>query len=284
MYGKVESTFWRDERIITLSSEARYLFLYLLTTPHRNMLGLYYLPAIYACYDMGWDENRLKNSLDELVGIQAVKYDSETSMVFIRNYLKYNTPSNPNQVKGIIAKLNEIPKTNLTYDFLEVVKQLEANGLEHLRAITLSKPFRNPFETVSKPVTVTVTVTETEAETITETEAETITGEGKGGICSSSDERNLQTDELFNEFWNEYPKKAAKKDALKVWQKMKPDEELANTIIEAVKQRSASTEWTKNNGEFIPLPASYLRGERWKDETVKKEEKRHPNDYFKVYL
>ena len=42
-------------------------------------------------------------------------------------------------------------------------------------------------------------------------------------------------------------------------------------IISAVKQQKKSTEWAKNNGQFIPHPTTWLNQERWGDElTIKK--------------
>ena len=50
---------------------------------------------------------------------------------------------------------------------------------------------------------------------------------------------------------------------------MKPTEELAFEIIESVKHQALSLEdWQKDNGKFIPYPATWLRAERWNDEIV----------------
>lgn len=66
----------------------------------------------------------------------------------------------------------------------------------------------------------------------------------------------------FAEFWTEYPKKEAKKDAEAAWQKV--DAPLAD-ILAALKRQRASESWVKAAGQFIPLPATYLRGRRWED-------------------
>lgn len=73
----------------------------------------------------------------------------------------------------------------------------------------------------------------------------------------------------FNRFWQQYPKKVAKADAIKAWNKIKPDEELTETIIYAVTKWAASPNWTKDNGQFIPNPATFLNGRRWEDEIPK---------------
>ena len=71
----------------------------------------------------------------------------------------------------------------------------------------------------------------------------------------------------FEEFWTVYPKKRAKEDARRAWNKLKPDEDLQKTIIQAVNTQKRSKDWTKDGGQFIPYPASWLNGRRWEDET-----------------
>lgn len=70
----------------------------------------------------------------------------------------------------------------------------------------------------------------------------------------------------FDEFWKAYPKKKAKEAAKKAWVKLKPDETLGKTIITAVMKSANTTDWKKENGKYIPYPATYLNGKRWEDE------------------
>jgi hypothetical protein len=70
----------------------------------------------------------------------------------------------------------------------------------------------------------------------------------------------------FEEFWSAYPKKVAKEAARKAWVKLKPDETLGKEIIQAVMESAKSKDWLKENGKYIPYPATYLNGKRWEDE------------------
>lgn len=70
----------------------------------------------------------------------------------------------------------------------------------------------------------------------------------------------------FDEFWKAYPKKKAKEAARKAWAKLKPDETLGKTIIQAVLESAKAQDWLKENGKYIPHPATYLNGKRWEDE------------------
>ena len=153
MYTKIESIFWKDTKMRAISSDARMVMLYLLTSPHRNILGFYFLPSPYACFDLDWDEQRFVEGLRELVQIGRVRYDKDTHMVLVINYLKHNPLENPNQVKSAIDKFNELPETPLFTDFLEVLSSVEKPFIEPLR--------ERLRERLPQPVTVTVTVTGT---------------------------------------------------------------------------------------------------------------------------
>jgi hypothetical protein len=75
-----------------------------------------------------------------------------------------------------------------------------------------------------------------------------------------------ETDTGFERFWAAYPRKEAKKDAQKAWKKLKPEPELIETILQAVERQKQTAQWQKDGGRFVPLPTTYLRGERWTDE------------------
>jgi len=70
----------------------------------------------------------------------------------------------------------------------------------------------------------------------------------------------------FERFWTLYPKKTAKKDAIKAWSKIRPEQSLFESIIAGVERWAASEQWRKDNGQYIPNPATFLNGERWNDE------------------
>jgi hypothetical protein len=76
--------------------------------------------------------------------------------------------------------------------------------------------------------------------------------------------------EEFEVFWSEYPIKKEKLDAFKAWKKIKPNEELQETILSAVQQQK---EWRESRlpGEFIPewkLPTTWLNKGCWEDEVT----------------
>ncbi len=72
--------------------------------------------------------------------------------------------------------------------------------------------------------------------------------------------------EQFNIFWMAYPRKVGKGAAEKIWEKMKGDKELFDKIIQAVANQRNSEQWLRDNGVFIPHPATWLNQRRWEDE------------------
>jgi hypothetical protein len=71
------------------------------------------------------------------------------------------------------------------------------------------------------------------------------------------------TDEEFDQFWAAYPRKVGKKTAMKSFSKVNVPLE---TILTALEQHKKSDQWRKDNGQFIPHPATWLNNERWADE------------------
>lgn len=67
----------------------------------------------------------------------------------------------------------------------------------------------------------------------------------------------------FEDFWLMYPRRIAKKDAREAWAKMSSRDRIA-ALTALVDWRRV---WiARGEMDFVPYPASWLRGERWEDE------------------
>jgi uncharacterized protein YdaU (DUF1376 family) len=73
-------------------------------------------------------------------------------------------------------------------------------------------------------------------------------------------------DDSFEEFWKMYPKKIGKGGAEKAWEKIRSAKDNLDAIKKALSWQTKSEQWTKDKGQFIPLPATYLNQQRWLDE------------------
>lgn len=69
----------------------------------------------------------------------------------------------------------------------------------------------------------------------------------------------------FAQFWSSYPKKVGKPAAARAFRSAKASGHLVN-ILEDIGLRKSGDDWQKENGKYIPNPATYLNQRRWEDE------------------
>ena len=72
--------------------------------------------------------------------------------------------------------------------------------------------------------------------------------------------------EVFEGFWTAYPRKVGKGAAWKIWCALNPSQDIISMMGEALAWQIHQPQWTKDSGQFIPHPATWLRQKRWTDE------------------
>jgi hypothetical protein len=82
-----------------------------------------------------------------------------------------------------------------------------------------------------------------------------------------------QEDTGFGRFWDVYPKKRKRGDAEKAWKAAHINGHLGE-ILAAIEKQKRSKDWTKEGGQFIPYPASWIRARGWEDEIEEQAETR----------
>lgn len=70
----------------------------------------------------------------------------------------------------------------------------------------------------------------------------------------------------FADFYLAYPRHVARQDALKAWTALAPSPALIRQIHAALAWQAEQESWRRDGGKYIPLPATWLRAERWTDE------------------
>lgn len=89
--------------------------------------------------------------------------------------------------------------------------------------------------------------------------------EGATAGPEESEKASLQ-EERFAQFWSRYPKKVGKAAALKAWKRAKPDAALFTRIMDKIEQARSCEQWQRENGRFVPNPATWIGQGRWDDE------------------
>lgn len=72
----------------------------------------------------------------------------------------------------------------------------------------------------------------------------------------------VQQKDNFDLFWKAYPRKTNKGFAKKVFDKLKPTDDLLKKMLHSIEQQKPH--W--KDPQYIPHPSTWLNGERWEDE------------------
>lgn len=137
-YYRVACHVWSDEKVATWPDSQKLLALYLLTTKHRTLEGFFVLPPQYIAADMGWPLRRVKDMLVKLETEGFLRFDEKTSLLLIRNALRYQQPDSRNVQKAVIARVRNLPVNQ------ELLKEFLALARAHCLRSGLS-PFAQGF-------------------------------------------------------------------------------------------------------------------------------------------
>lgn len=116
-FSKVSPSLWHSERFIGLASDdARYTYLYLLTSEHQTSAGCYRLPDAYAAADLRWPVERYEQARSELVKAGLIRFDAAASVLMITRWFRFNPPMNPKHHQGIRHILERLPSQAICAD------------------------------------------------------------------------------------------------------------------------------------------------------------------------
>src|SRR5437016_4241117 len=91
-FGKLLPQFWigaTGRKIHQAGPEATVIACYVISSPHANMLGLYYLPKLYMAHETGLGVEGASKGLQRAIDAGFCHYDSESEVVFIPEMAKY---------------------------------------------------------------------------------------------------------------------------------------------------------------------------------------------------
>lgn len=100
-YGRIETSFWQNPKVWSLScDESRHLLLYLYTCPHSNSLGCFVLPDGYIMADLNWPAETLALRFEELTAKGFIERDPASFLVRIVGWFGHNMTENRNVAQG----------------------------------------------------------------------------------------------------------------------------------------------------------------------------------------
>lgn len=239
-YRTVNLSFWTDSKVEDdFTPEDKYFFLYLLTNPHTNLCGCYECSAKQMARETGYNEDTVKRLLARMERVHnVILYDEQTKEVLVLNWGKYNWCNSPKTKAGAEKVAAHIKSEPFKKMVLEAI------------ADTLSIPYPYPMDT-----SVTVLYRE--------------------DSNTSSTSSQSSKDNNFEIFWKAYPKKKNKETARRAFMKLRGVN--LQTLLDAIDRQKNTKDWTKDGGQYIPYPATWLNAGAWQDEELTVTEDRYAN-------
>lgn len=267
-YGKVSPKFWIGQTGKALRKhgmETQLVALYLLTNPHANMLGLYYVPTAFVAHETGLGYEGATKGLQGCIEAGFCQYDDDSEMVWVMEMARFQIADQLKdkdlRIKGVQNEYDALPGNPYLASFFAMYSEAFC--------MTSCRGRDSPSQAPCKPLASQEQEQEQEQEKPKPTSSAGADGDGAG-------EPKPEKVKPFDEFWEAYPWNAGKQDAQKAWIKVEknwaklnkhaPEAPMLETLLVAVAAQKEGADWKRDNGQYIPRAATWLNGGRWKDE------------------
>lgn len=172
-YGAIVPTFWTGStgRLLRSHPDAQIVALYLMTSPHANIIGIYHCPLVYVGVETGRGIEGASKGLLKLREMDFCTFDEASDTVWVHEMALYQIgerlKASDKRVKHVHSFFGKIPVPSMKWGFFE-----KYGAAYHLPTPTEPKP--NPaqqeapskglgraFEGASATSTITTTNTST---------------------------------------------------------------------------------------------------------------------------
>jgi len=127
-YRKIHDSFWTDPDIEDLTPEQRYFYLYLLTNPACNQIGLFEFSIRRAVFETGYNRETIEKLLDHFEAIGKIKMSEDTKEIVICKFYEHNKSNSPKvktHVEQLISKVKDTALIEYVYgiDTVSVIRR-----------------------------------------------------------------------------------------------------------------------------------------------------------------
>ena len=231
-YSVVTPAFWigATGKELRGDTKAQVLAMYLMTSPHSTMTGVFHCPVLYMAHETGLSFEGASEALGRLIESGFCEYEAATETVFVVRMARFqiadHLKAGDNRIAGLKKDVAKMASSSMRSRFLEV--HGEAFGLVNEEGKT------SPSKAPPKPRTGTGTG---------------LPPNPHGG---------------FDEFWKCWPKNDRKQDKSKCEAKWVREglDQVAATIMADVESKKLSKKWLEG---YVEGPLVYLNNRRWED-------------------
>lgn len=125
-YARISPRFWIGDtgrKIRERGAPCQLVALYLLTSPHSNMIGMYWLPIAYIANEVGLTLQGAEKALQSLIEVDFCAYDQHTEVVWVKEMAKFQIAerlsAKDKQAKGVQNAYDDVPANPFLADFFQ---------------------------------------------------------------------------------------------------------------------------------------------------------------------
>ena len=128
-YAKVLPSFWigQSGKKLRGNMEAQLLALYLMTSPHANMIGVYHCPILYMAHETGMSQEGASKALASLIEAGFCHYEEASETVFVVRMAAYQIDEalkpNDKRVIGVIKDWQNIDSDDIRSRFYAIYSE-----------------------------------------------------------------------------------------------------------------------------------------------------------------
>lgn len=125
-YSVVSPRFWigATGKELRGNAQAQVLALYLMTSPHANMIGVFHCPLIYMAHETGLGMEGASKALQSLIEAKFCTYEESSETVFVHRMAAFqigdHLSEQDKRCKGVEREWNNIPSAQLRQAFFAI--------------------------------------------------------------------------------------------------------------------------------------------------------------------
>ena len=125
-YSVVSPRFWigATGKELRGNAHAQVLALYLMTSPHANMIGVFHCPLIYMAHETGLGMEGASKALQSLIEAKFCTYEESSETVFVHRMAAFqigdHLSEQDKRCKGVEREWNNIPSRHLQQAFFAI--------------------------------------------------------------------------------------------------------------------------------------------------------------------
>lgn len=231
-YRSFSTGTWQDPWFEKLSPEAKLLFIYLWTNDVCNQAGCYIISERRIEFETGM---KFKKIFKEL--FPKVEWFENFSVVWVKAFFRRQC-ANEKFAYAAVRSLHCIPQIIVEKFTQHNLELIEKHGID-----TVSIPYKTEVDTVCESVSVQ----------ISSDQISSVHPSKRNGIG-------------FDDFWKQYPKRVGKLEAKRAWERCSKHRPPLDDILQKIENLKKTEQWTRDNGQYIPHPATWLNRGGWSDE------------------